>query len=214
LLKSVIVIFANLSETCPILKKEYLLPPRRFGWASLAAWAAEKRRLIVNDLEVKLGVLELFGPEAYLPDGSYNRVYVAGIVFQNPEKLQALNALVHPAVERHGRDWHVAQKNAPYTLKEAALLVESGGYRHLDALIVVTAPEALRIRRVMQRDGLDEAAVRARLAKQIPEENKVKLADFVIVNDGKQLLIPQVLAIHCDLIGRIDKMPYFVPHNP
>jgi dephospho-CoA kinase len=137
-----------------------------------------------------------------LPDGAYNRAYVAGIVFKNPEKLQALNGLVHPAVGRHNRTWQEAQKDVPYTLKEAALLVESGSYRHLDALIVVTAPEVLRMRRVVQRDGLDETAVRARMARQLPEEDKVKLADFVVVNDGTHLLIPQAAAIHASLRER------------
>jgi dephospho-CoA kinase len=158
--------------------------------------------LTVNDPDVRAGILDLFGPEAYLPDGAYNRAYVAGIVFKNPEKLQALNALVHPAVGRHNRAWQEVQKDVPYTLKEAALLVESGSYRHLDALIVVTAPEVLRMRRVVQRDGLDEAAVRARMARQLPEEDKIKLADFVVVNDGTRLLIPQVAAIHASLRER------------
>jgi len=161
--------------------------------------------LITNDPEVKQAITGLFGPEAYLPDGAYNRALVAGIVFQAPAKLAALNAAVHPAVERHARAWHdeQAQKGAPYTLKEAALLVENGSHQFLDMLIVVTAPEELRIRRVMERDGISETAVRARMANQLPEAEKVRVADFVIVNDGAQSLVQQVWAVHRVLvIGR------------
>jgi dephospho-CoA kinase len=154
--------------------------------------------LITNDPEVKQAITGLFGPEAYLPDGAYNRALVAGIVFQAPAKLAALNAAVHPAVERHARAWHdeQAQKGVPYTLKEAALLVENGSHQFLDALIVVTAPEELRVRRVMERDGVSAAAVRARMANQMPEAEKVRVADFVILNDGAHSLVQQVWEVH------------------
>ncbi len=158
--------------------------------------------LIVHDPEVRTAIVGLFGAEAYLPDGAYNRPFVAAIVFENPEKLAALNAAVHPAVERHSRAWHEQQARAgyPYTLKEAALMVESGSHRFLDALIVVTAPEEIRIRRVMERDGISEATVRARLRNQMPEAEKEALADFLIVNDGKHLIIPQVWVVHRSLL--------------
>jgi dephospho-CoA kinase len=84
----------------------------------------------------------------------------------------------------------------PYTLKEAALLVESGGYLFLDALIVVTAPEEIRVQRVMARDGIEATAVRARIRNQMPEAEKIALANYLIVNDGQHLLIPQVWAVH------------------
>lgn len=158
--------------------------------------------LINNDVELKKGIVKIFGSDAYTPEGEYNRSFVAKIVFENREKLAALNALVHPAVERHSRDWHDKQaaKGAPYTLKEAALLIESGSRQFLDFLIVVTAPEALRIRRVMRRDGLTEEAVRARMRSQITEAEMLKAADFVIVNDGVQMLVPQVWKIHQKLL--------------
>ncbi len=154
--------------------------------------------LIANDPEVRMALVALFGPEAYLPDGAYNRAFVAGIVFNNAEKLAALNAAVHPAVEQHSRAWHDRQAlvGHPYTLREAALLVESGGYLLLDALIVVTAPEEIRVQRVMARDGIEAAAVRARIRNQMPEAEKIALANYLIVNDGQHLLIPQVWAVH------------------
>ncbi len=160
--------------------------------------------LIEHDPQVRKEVIALLGPEAYRPDGAYDRAYVARRVFADAALLAALNAIVHPAVERHSRAWHEqqAQTGCPYTLKEAALLVESGSHRFLDALIVVTAPEAVRIRRVMVRDGATETDVRARMQRQAPEAEKVDLADFVIVNDGQHALIPQVWAVHQALLAR------------
>lgn len=165
----------------------------------------QARWLIANDPDLKTAMIDIFGPEVYLPDGTYNRALVGGIVFKDPAKLAALNAAVHPAVERHAQAWHAAQakKGLAYTLKEAALLVESGSYKMLDKLIVVTAPEALRIRRVMERDGISEAAVQARLDSQLPEAEKVRLADFVINNDGKHSLVQQVWDLHRALTSHI-----------
>jgi dephospho-CoA kinase len=158
--------------------------------------------LIVNDLEIKNGIQSLLGEEAYLPDGTYNRPYVGKIVFAEPEKLAALNALVHPAVELHSKMWHLdwVEKGKPYTLKEAALLVESGAIHFLDKLIVVTAPESMRIERVMQRDGSTQEQVLARMKNQLPEAKKVALADFVIDNGGEELLVNQVWKVHRMLI--------------
>jgi dephospho-CoA kinase len=159
--------------------------------------------LISHDAAVKKGIVEIFGPQAYSPEGDYNRLFVAGVVFEDKEKLAALNALVHPAVERHSRQWHERQSGSgvPYALKEAALMIESGSHKFLDYLIVVTAPEALRVQRVVQRDDVSEDQVRARMTNQLPEAEKVKLADFVIINDGVQMLIPQVWRIHRALNG-------------
>jgi len=160
--------------------------------------------LISNEGDLKKGIVEIFGPEAYTPDGAYNRPFVAKVVFKNKQKLAALNALVHPAVEHHSRSWHEAQAvlGVPYTLKEAALIIESGSHQFLDFLIVVTAPEALRIQRVVQRDGVTEEQVLARMASQMSEVEKLALADFVIVNDGTQALIPQVWRIHRAILAK------------
>ncbi len=161
-------------------------------------WA---RWLIQHNEALRQRIVELLGPNAYDADGLYNREYVANIVFNDTEKLAVLNARVHPVVEAHSRQWHDAQcrAGAPYTLKEAALMIESGSHRYLDALIVVTAPEPLRIQRVVQRDGISEEAVRARIRNQMPEAEKVAAADFLIVNDGAHLLAPQVWKVYLAL---------------
>lgn len=163
-------------------------------------WAKE---LIRTDPDLIQGIVGIFGPDAYTPEGEYNRPFVASAAFSEPAKLAALNALVHPAVEIASRAWHDRQSREghPYTLKEAALMVESGSHLHLDLLIVVTAPESLRIQRVMERDGIPEAQVRARMRAQLPEAEKVALADFVIVNDGSKLLTPQIWAVHQKILN-------------
>jgi len=157
--------------------------------------------LLENDSDLVAGVKKEFGAEAYL-DGKYNRPFIANIVFNDPEKLAALNALSHPALEKHSRQWHAEQSGVPYTLKEAAVMIESGSHRFLDVLIVVTAPEDLRVQRVMERDGMEAEVVRKRMANQMPETEKTKLADFVIDNDGVHALIPQVWAIHQAICSR------------
>lgn len=166
------------------------------------AWA---KHLLNFDPELRAGVTAIFGLEAYTPAGEYDRPAVAKMAFGQPEKLAALNALVHPAVEAESLGWHrrQAESGIPYTLKEAALMVESGSHRHLDFLIVVTAPEPLRIQRVVQRDGLTEEQVRARIRNQLPESEKVALADFLVQNDGTRHLIPQAIAIHQTLLQHL-----------
>lgn len=145
-------------------------------------------------------ITELLGTAAYAEDGTLNRAYIAQQVFEDKDKLNQLNALVHPAVHADGKSWHEHQTNVPYTLNEAALMVESGGYRRMDKLITVFAPEHIRIQRVMKRDGSTAEAVQARIQKQLPEIEKIKVADFIINNTGDFSLIKQVYAIHQKLI--------------
>ena len=157
--------------------------------------------LMTHDPELMAAISNTFGSDAYSSEGQLNRAYLAKVVFEDDEKLAQLNALVHPAVFRDGSQWHHSQAGIPYTLREAALLFESGSYRAIDKMIVVTAPLAVRIKRVMERDQVTEAAVMARIEKQWPEEEKVKRADFVIQNDGERLIIPKVLEIHRWLVS-------------
>lgn len=173
---------------------------RIFETLGIPVYYADDRAkaLMVENPDLIKRIKELFGEAAYLPDGSLNRAYIADIAFHNPLKLNELNAAVHPAVWLDGEAWHNAQTHAPYTLKEAALLFESGGNLLLDKIITVVAPEETRIERVLLRGGgtLKRSDIEARIAKQLPDEEKVKKSDFVIQNDGNQALIPQVLAIH------------------
>lgn len=163
--------------------------------------------LMENDPGLKAEVIGILGAEAYLADGKLHREYIADRVFQSKPLLEKLNKAVHAQVEIHYQSWHSAQMQAgaPYTLKEAALIVESGGYRFLDKLIVVTAPLALRVARVCKRDGKSAAAVKARIKNQLPEKDKIALADYRIQNNEKKALIPQIMAIHKRLMQLVGK---------
>lgn len=172
-----------------------------FETLGIPVYYADERAkyLMSHDPKLIAGITELFGQEAFLEPQVLNRAHIAQIAFNDKEKLNQLNALVHPAVAQDGLNWQAAQQNVPYTLKEAALLFESGSYRTLDKIIVVAAPLELRIQRVMARDGAKREEVEARISKQMPEEVKVSLADFIVNNDGVNALIPQVMAIHAKL---------------
>jgi dephospho-CoA kinase len=156
------------------------------------------KRIQQEHPEVKEQIIQLLGKEAY-QNGLLNKAYVSSIVFADRAKLEQLNAIVHPATIRDAEKWLTAQTTA-YAIKEAALIFESGSQRDLDFIIGVTAPMALRIQRTMARDGVTEEQVRHRMEKQISDRIKMRLCDAVIVNDEKQLLLPQVLALHQKLI--------------
>ena len=141
-----------------------------------------------------------FGDLSYLSDGTLNRKYLGEVVFNQQEKLDILNGLVHPRVRHDFAQWTDRYKDKPYVIREAALLFETGVYRLLDRTIVVYAPEDVRIRRVMNRDHRPEAQVRAIIQKQLSEEEKKALADDIICNDDSILVIPQVLALHHRLL--------------
>ena len=175
---------------------------RIFETLGIPVYYADDRAkwLMTNDERVTSAVKALFGPQAYLPTGALNRELIGQVVFNDSAKLRELNAIVHPAVHQDGQEWHEQQQNVYYTLKEAALIFESGGDRFLHRTITVAAPEELRLERVMARDQVSAESVRSRMDKQMPEKEKIARADFVIQNDGTQLLTPQVLAIHQALI--------------
>ncbi|WCT14120.1 dephospho-CoA kinase [Mucilaginibacter jinjuensis] len=157
---------------------------------------AAAREVMTNDEELISGVKQAFGIEAYFEDGSLNRKYIAGKVFNDPAELAKLNTLVHPATFRAFDNWAKSFPDAPYLMKEAAILFESGSYKLCDYSIIVTAPKEVRMQRVIARDNISIAEVESRDARQMPEEEKVKLANFRIKNDDTQLVIPQVLALH------------------
>jgi dephospho-CoA kinase len=155
------------------------------------------KRLMTTDGILISGIKKEFGDLSYHTDGMLNRTYLADHVFNNEEKLKTLNSLVHPRVKVDYDRWLEENKSSHYVLKEAALLFEAGTHSALDKIIVVHAPEETRIKRVLNRDAhRTDQQVRAIMAKQMPEEEKLKRADFVILNDETTLVIPQVLKLH------------------
>jgi dephospho-CoA kinase len=154
------------------------------------------KEVMVTDAILISGIKSAFGDKAYFDDGTLNRKYIAGIVFNDSKQLAKLNSLVHPATFRAFDAWVKGISGVSYVLKEAALLFESDSYKLCDYTIMVQAPLETRIKRVMQRDGLARDEIEKRNAQQFSEEKKAKLADYLINNDGSQLVIPQVLKLH------------------
>lgn len=155
------------------------------------------KELMTTDGILISNIKKEFGELSYNTDGSLNRNYLSLRVFNDAEQLRKLNLLVHPRVAIDYKRWVENKVGAQYVLKEAALLFEAGSNRQLDKVIVVTAPESLRIKRVLKRDRhRTEAQIRSIVENQMPEEEKVKRADFIVSNDEKVLLIPQVVELH------------------
>ena len=154
---------------------------------------AAAKRLMHENRDLRSALTSAFGSEVYGADGRLNRRHLAGRVFADDAALARLNGLVHPAVHADAARWRTRQVGVPYTLYEAAIVLELGRADDFSGVIVVAAPEAVRARRVMRRDGVDHAAFAARAAKQWPDRRKEDAADFLIQNDGTRLLLPQVL---------------------
>jgi dephospho-CoA kinase len=167
-----------------------------FNVLGIPVFDADKQaRLIMEvDEQLILSIQKAFGEASYI-NGRLNRPHLANIVFNNPARLDALNALVHPATIKAADIWMNAQ-TSPYVIKEAALMFEAGSATHLDHIVGVYAPENVRIKRVMERDQVSRDHVLARMKYQIDEVIKIKLCDFVVVNDEQQMVIPQVLQLH------------------
>jgi len=151
------------------------------------------KRLMAEDVKLREQIIGLLGEESY-KGTEPNRSFIASRVFGNDQLLSELNAIIHPATIADAEQW-MNKQTTPYCIKEAALIFESGADKYLDKVIGVSSPESLRIKRVMQRDAISEDQVRSRMAHQIDEEEKIQRCDFVIINDGRQPLIEQVLKI-------------------
>ncbi len=164
-------------------------------------YADDAAKHIMNtDEELKKEIIQHFGKESYIND-QLNRPYIAALVFNDKEKLELLNSLTHPATIRDANRW-MEQQTSAYTIKEAALIFESGSAQHLDYVIGVYTPLPLRMKRIMDRDHITKEEVQQRMSRQIDEEIKMRLCDRVIVNDEQQLVTTQVLQIHEQLMAK------------
>ena len=161
------------------------------------------KELMTTDGILVSGIKKEFGDLSYHGDGSLNRIYLAEHVFHNEEKLQRLNQLVHPRVAVDYAKWVEQHRHFSYVLKEAALLFEAGSYKLLDRIVVVHTPVDIRIKRVLKRDPQRTVEqIRAIVEKQMSDDEKLKRADDIVVNDESALLIPQVLKLHNEFISR------------
>jgi dephospho-CoA kinase len=152
------------------------------------------KRLYATNKDLMEALKQHFGEDIYT-DEQLNRSKLAAIVFNDAAKLELLNSLVHPLTIKDAEEW-MQQQTTPYIIKEAALLFEAGSAGGLDYIIGVSTPQPLRIKRVMERDAVGREEVLSRMQRQIDEESKMLLCDFVIKNDEQEMVIPQVLALH------------------
>ena len=162
---------------------------------------ARGKAVLEENEDVKEKVVEAFGIGAYNENGSVNRLFLAEQVFSKPDSLETLNGLVHPAVRVDFESW-IDEQTGAYVIKEAAILIESGAYKEVDEIIVVNANEESRIRRVMNRDQVEESKVRQRMNAQLSDAKRTSYASHTIDNNDDQLVIPQILQIHEDIISR------------
>lgn len=160
---------------------------------------AAAKRLMQEDQSLHVSLTETFGSKIFIKGKLDNRK-LAEMVFSDPQQLQILNNLVHPVVINDAKTWMLGQKT-PIVMKEAALFFESASAAEMDIMIGVFCPKALRIERVMRRDGSTKVQVEERMAKQISESIKMKLCDFVIINDDRIAIIPQVLSLYQKLLA-------------
>lgn len=165
-------------------------------------FADDEAKKLYSEPQVMENMKKHFGKSIYLSNGNLNKKKLSRLIFNDEYAMQFIRDLIYPELQKSFNEWVVekALNNCKYVLYEAALILENGFQKQFDKLILVSSPEWLRIERIKERDKLSEKAIRARMNKQWPEEKKLTLADFVIVNDGKQMLIPQVVQIHKALI--------------
>ncbi len=156
------------------------------------------RHILLNDASVRIDLIKFFGEEI-LTNGKPDRAKLGKTVFKDKKNLQKLNEILHPPTLKQYFDWQEMQSNYSYTIIEAALIYETGADQMIDQIIVVTAPRAVRIKRIMQRNKWSEEAVSERINHQLESSFIETRADFIIYNDEQKMVIPQVLAIHKSL---------------
>jgi dephospho-CoA kinase len=163
---------------------------------------AATKNLYHTNKNLKESLKQHFGDDIYI-NGLLNKSLLASIIFNDPVKLELLNSLVHPITHQDAENWMAKQK-APYVIKEAALLFESGSARTLDYIIGVYSPKHVRLKRAMQRDNASKDEILHRMDRQIDEDIKMKLCDFIIINNEQQMIIPQVIKLHQHFLSLIN----------
>ncbi len=154
----------------------------------------ESKRLTMSNVAVKEGLIELLGNNVYI-DGILNKQLLASYLFSSAENAKKIESIIHPVVKNDFKDWCNRYADLPVVAMESAILIESGFTDEVDFVVLITAPQDIRLKRAMQRDGVSESQIKDRIAAQLSDEDKEKFADYIIVNDGKTPLIPQVLEL-------------------
>lgn len=163
-------------------------------------YADLEARKILNSPDIIQNISVIFGNDVLLSPLEVNRKALATIVFNSHQELQKLNEVIHPKLKEDFINW-VAEQNSKYIIQEAAILFENGFDQLMDTTITVSAPQDLRLKRVMARDHSSKEEVLAIMSKQWTDERKEKAADHIIINDENQMLLPQILKIHQQIIS-------------
>ena len=169
-------------------------------------YADEEGRKLYFQEAVKDEITSLFGKEL-LTHGQVDRKKLANIVFSDRKALDDLNSIIHPRVRRQYLDWLEKHKEQTYTLHEAAIMFESGFHKMLDVIVFVSAPEELRIQRIIKRDNTNIKSVKERMRNQWPEDQKIRKSDFIIYNDDENMIIPQIIRTDKSIRATLVKAP-------
>ncbi len=160
----------------------------------------EAKKLMNRSPVIRRELTHLFGKDAYV-DGELNRPFIANIIFNDKSFLEKMNAIVHPRVGKHFNKW-IFKQNAPYVIKEVAILFENGGDQACDYIITVVAPKAVRIKRLLERDNTSKEKIEAIMKNQWSDEEKAKRSHFVINNVNLDDTKAQVLQIHQEILKK------------
>ena len=163
----------------------------------------EAKKIMVSDDNVRAQIIVLFGKKSFYATGQLNKPYLSKQIFNDPALLDSMNNLVHPAVRLRYDDWCADRSDQEYTIMESALLFESGSYKRFDGIILVDAPESIRIKRVVRRDKVSEKEVVARIGNQMTSAKKRRMADIIIDNDGHGSIVRKVINVHFEIIRDI-----------
>ena len=161
----------------------------------LIYYSDEKAKELYYHFEIKKRVIQLLGSDAYSASGSLNSTFIAGIIFKDKTKLESLNAIIHPALEKDFEIFVKQQPSERIIIKESALIFETDSYKKFKTIILVTAPLEQKIKRVMQRNKMPRENVEKRMSAQWPDEQKIPLASYIISNDDTEAVIPQVISV-------------------
>lgn len=176
---------------------------RVFATLGIPVFSADDaaKYLMEHDEDLKRSIVQVLGPTAY-KNGLPDRPAIADIIYRDKTKLQALNAVVHPATVQYGEDWMLRNAASPYVVKEAAIFFESGTSKGMDVMVGVYAPKETRIQRAMQRGKISREKIESIMAQQMNEEEKMRLCHYVITNNDTEAILPQVLELHALLLAR------------
>jgi len=158
----------------------------------------EAKKLVQNDFTLRKKIVDLLGDSAYEQNGNYNTKFVSDIVFQNPEILIQLNEIIHPVVRERFEEF-VLKSDSQLVFNEAAILFETGAHKNFDSMILVTAPQEIRIQRCMERDHLSRDEIDAKMNRQWNDDQKRAFNPFIILNDGMKPLLSQIEELICEL---------------